>query len=111
MSVQRRLAEDNYLSQTLPPKGADHAFYVGSLPGRARSRKHFLHAHGFHIFPKFTAEDQVARNLLKGESVPQLLHGPLGRGMGGDIEVQDPPSVVSQNQEHPQDLKPGLSVL
>jgi hypothetical protein len=25
--------------------------------------------------------------------------------MGGDVEMHDPPSVMSQNQEHVQDLK------
>ena len=35
-----------------------------------------------------------------------MLRSPLGRRMGGDVEMHDPPSVVSQNQEHVQDLKP-----
>jgi hypothetical protein len=35
-----------------------------------------------------------------------LLRGPLGRRMSGDVEMHDPPSVVIQNQEHVQDLKP-----
>ncbi len=26
--------------------------------------------------------------------------------MGGDVEMHDPPSIVSQNQQHVQDLKP-----
>jgi len=67
---------------------------------------------GFYIFRKLPAEDpvavpkQVTRDLLKGKGLPELLRGPLGRRMGGDVEMDDPPSVVSQNQEHIQDLKP-----
>ena len=66
----------------------------------------------FHICRKLTAVDSVAvpkqvpRDLLKGKGLPELLRGPLGRRMGGDVEMDDPPSVVSQNQEHVQDLKP-----
>ena len=66
----------------------------------------------FTSFPKLIAEDpvavpkQVTRDLIKGEGLPELLRGPLGRRMGGDVEMHDPPSVVSQNQEHVQDLKP-----
>ena len=86
MSVQRPLAEDNYMIQTLPPKGADHAFYVSWLPGRARSRKHFLDAHGFHIFPKLSAEDavpispQIPRNLLEGKASRSccMVHSAVG---------------------------------
>ena len=88
--------------QTLPPNRANYAFPVGSLPRRARRRKDFLDAHGFHILPKLSAENgvavpkQVARDLLKRKSLPQLLQGPLGRRMGSDIEMHDPPTIVSE---------------
>src|SRR5260370_26104802 len=65
-----------------------------------------------HISEKLTAVDsvavpkQVTRDLLKGKGLPKLLRGPLGRRMGGDVEMDDPSSIVSQNQEHVQDLKP-----
>jgi hypothetical protein len=71
-----------------------------------------LISHGFHILSKLSAEDpvavpkQVTRDLLKRKGLPELLRSPLGRWMGGNVEMHDPPSVVSQNQEHVQDLKP-----
>ena len=42
------------------------------------------------------------RHELEGRhlGLAQLLSGPLGRRMRGDIEVQDPSAVVSQHQEH-----------
>jgi hypothetical protein len=49
------------------------------------------HSYGFHIFPELSAEypvavpKQVTRNLLKGKGLPELLRGPLGRRMGGDV--------------------------
>ena len=58
--VQGRLAEDNHMIQALTPNSANHPFHVGSLPRRTRSRKHLLDPHGFHIGPKFRAEDAVA---------------------------------------------------
>src|SRR6516225_8350286 len=66
----------------------------------------------FYISGELIAEDpvavpkQVTRNLLKRKCLPELLSSPLGRRMGGDVAMHDPPSVVSQNQEHVQDLKP-----
>jgi hypothetical protein len=81
------------------------------LQRRARSRKNLLDSHGFHILAKLSAEDalavpqQVPGDLLKGEGFPQLLRRPLGRGMGGDLEMHNAPAVVCQNQEHVQDLK------
>ena len=47
-----------------------------------------------------------ASDLVKRKCLPELLRSPLGRRMGGDVEMHDPSSVVSQNQEHVQDLKP-----
>ena len=52
---------------------------------------------GFHIFRKFNAVDSVAvprqvpRDVLKGKGLSELLRGPLGRRMSGDIEMHDPP--------------------
>ena len=97
--------------EALAANRADDTFHVGALPRRSRRRQNFLDSHGFHIFPKLTAEDpvaipqQVTRDLLKRKGLPELLGGPLGCRMGGYVEMQDPPSVVSQNQEHVQDLK------
>jgi hypothetical protein len=111
MPVQGCLVEDDHMIQTFAAKRANHAFHESSLPRRARSRKDFLDPHGFHILPKLSSENavaipqQVPRDLLKGESLPQLLRGQLRRGMRGDVEVHNAPSVVSQHQEHVQDLE------
>src|SRR6516164_11419448 len=98
--------------EALAANRTDDAFHVGALPRGSRRRQNFLDSHGFHICRKLTAVDSVAvpkqvpRDLLKGKGLPELLRGPLGRRMSGDVEMHDPPSVVIQNQEHVQDLKP-----
>src|SRR6516225_2962639 len=64
------------------------------------------------MLPKLSAENavlvaqQVSRDLLKGERLSKLLGGPLRCGVGGYIEMHDTSPVVSQYQEHVQDLKP-----
>ena len=56
---------------------------------------------GLHILPKLTAENAIAipqevpGNLLKRESLAQLLGGPLGGGMRGHVEMDDAPTLVS----------------
>ena len=96
--------------EALAANGSDDAFHVGTLLRGSRSRQNFLDSHDFHIFRKLTAEDpiavpkQVTRDLLKGKGLSELLCSPLGRRMGGDVEMDYPPSVVSHNQEYVQDL-------
>ena len=104
MPVQGGLVENDYVVEALAAHRTDDAFHVGTLPRGSRRRQNFLDSHVFHIFRKLTAEDpvpvakQVTRDLLKGKGLPELLRGPLGRRMSGDVEMHDPPSVVSQNQ-------------
>ena len=42
---------------------------------------------------------QVARDLVKRAGLPQLLAGPFGGGISGDIEMENPPPVVSEDRE------------
>jgi len=55
-----------------------------------------------YLFPEFLAEDaiailqQVAWELVSGESVPQLLAGPLRRRVLGQVEVDPPATIMSQ---------------
>jgi hypothetical protein len=48
---------------------------------------------------------QVARQLVEGKGLPQLLSGPLRGRMRGHIEVNNATTVMSQNQKHVQDLE------
>ena len=48
---------------------------------------------------------QVARELVKGKCLPQLLSRPLRGWVGGHIEVQNATPVMGQHQKHVKDLE------
>src|SRR5260370_39757860 len=83
----------------------------GPLPWTTRRREHFFDAQMPDLLGEIGAEEaipiaqKISRHLLKREGLSQLLSAPLGRRMRGDIEMHDPPAVVSQHQEHVQHLK------
>src|SRR5262249_47169022 len=49
--------------------------------------------------------EQIFRRSVEGKGLPHLLRRPLCRRMGGHIEMDDPPAIVSQHQEHVQHLE------
>ena len=67
--------------------------------------------HNFEVSDEIASENaitvaqQVTWNLIKREGLPQLLAGPLGGGMSGDIKMDDPPAVVREHYEHIENLK------
>jgi hypothetical protein len=103
--------EHDHMIEALAPNGSNHSLYIGSLPRRARCRQDFANAHAAHLFSEVIAKDriavaqQVARELVKGKGLPQLLSRPLRGRVGGDIEVQDATPVMSQHQKHVKDLE------
>jgi hypothetical protein len=62
--------------------------------------------HVSHLFSELIAEDniavaqQVARQLVKGKGLPQLLSRPLCCRVGRHIEVQNATPVMGQHQKH-----------
>jgi len=85
--------------------------HVGSLPRGARRGQHLANAHVAHLFPEGIAEDgiavaqQVTRELVQGEGLPQLLSRPFRRRMGGHIAVNNTTTVMGQYQKHVKDLE------
>jgi hypothetical protein len=63
------------------------------------------------LFPELLAEDaiaipqQVAWEWVSGESVPQLLAAPFCRRVLGHVAVDHPATIMSQHQEHVEDLE------
>ena len=96
--------EHDHMVQALAPKGTNHSLYIRSLPRRSRCGQNFVDAHVCDLPLEFLPEDgaaiaqQVARDLLKRKRLPQLLPGPLRRWMGGHIEMENAPTVMSQHQ-------------
>jgi len=44
-SAYRAFIEHDHMVETLTPNGANHPFYVSSLPGRMVRRQHLLYSH------------------------------------------------------------------
>ncbi len=105
------LAENDDMVQALAAHRADEALREGILPRAVRGREDFLDPHALHAEPKLLAVDLVAvaeeigRCGVVREGVHDLLGGPVGGGMLGHVEVDDPSAMVSEhdeNEEHAQ---------
>src|SRR5215471_5590805 len=96
----------NHMIEALPPNGTNHSLDVGSLPRGARRGQHFMDAHVSHLSSELIPEDsiavaeEIAREMLEGKCLPQLLSRPLGGGVGGHIEVKNATTVMGQHQKH-----------
>ena len=103
--------EHDYMIEAFAPNRSNHSLHVGSLPRRARCRQNFMDAHVSHLFSEVIAKDgiavaqQVARELVEGKCLPQLLSRPLRGRVGGHIEVQDAAPVMGQHQKHVEHLE------
>jgi hypothetical protein len=99
------LAEDEHVIQALAPDRADEPLREGILPWAVGRGQHFGYPHTRHSSPKRMTISAVAiaekiawRGVLR-EGVHELLSRPGGGGMLGDVEVDDPPAVVSEHHE------------
>ena len=87
------LAEDEHVIQALAPDRPDEALREGILPWAVRGREDVLDPQALHAAPKRLAVDLVAVVEEIGwcgvvrEGVHDLLGGPVGGGMLGDVEV------------------------
>jgi hypothetical protein len=95
--------------QALSTDGADEPFYKWGLPRGTRSSKNFFDLHVCRPHPEsiaidpVTVSEQVARRGAPGECLRDLSCCPLGSRMFGDVEVNDAPALMSQNQEDKQE--------
>ena len=105
------LAEDEHVIQALAPDRPDDALRERILPGAVWRREDLLDPHGRHPVPELRAIDvvtiseEVRRRGLVREGVHELLSSPGGSGMLGDVEVEDPPAVVSEHDEDEEDAE------
>ncbi len=103
--------EDDDMVETLAADGADEPLDIGRLPGRAGSDAHLLDAEAAYTGPEPLAVDGVAISKeisgrgVEGEGFHHLLCGPVGRGMFGDVEVDNLAAFVSQHEEHVENAK------
>ena len=86
--------------EALAPDRSDESFDVGVLPRGARRRQDFLNAHGMHMLEcMITIAKEKPRHFVPGEGVAKLLHGPSGRGMFRDGDMNDAPAIMSEKHQ------------
>jgi hypothetical protein len=97
--------------QTFAADGTNNSFSVAILLGRSRRSEDFVDSHAFHAVLEIVAVDAVAIAkektwcLLVREGVDDLLRSPLGIGIRSNVEVNDPPPIVPENDENVEYLK------
>jgi hypothetical protein len=82
---------------------SDESFGVGVLRWGARRRQDFLNADGIHVIERMIAiAEEISRHLVPGERVAKLLHGPGGRWMLRDGDMNDAPAIMSEKHQDEQ---------
>ena len=106
-------AEDENVIETLASDRADEALREGILPGAVRRREDFVDPHALHAVAKLlaihlvTIAQEIGGRGVVREGVHDLLGGPVGGGMLGDVEVDDAPAVVGEHDEDEEDAQAG----
>src|SRR5919202_6874780 len=105
---QMARVQDDHVVQAVAADTSDESFDVGVLPRSPGSNQYFFNAHMPHPLPKRGAVDTISVSqeipwrLVLGEGVHDLLHCPRCRGMLSDGNMDDPPAVMSQDQQDEQ---------
>jgi len=103
---QMPLAKDDDMLQALASHRANESLREGILPRAVRGREDFLDPHALHSVPKLLAVDlvtvaqEIRRRRVVREAVHDLLGGPEGGGVLGDVEVDDGSAMVSEYDEN-----------
>jgi len=100
------LVENDEVVEAFSADGPGHPFSVGVLPGRLGRGEDLPDTNSPDDPPALFAvgtipiPQEVARlGAVPGKGLPDLLGGPSGGRMGGDVEVNDAPTVVGENHE------------
>jgi hypothetical protein len=105
------LTEDEHVIEAFAPDRADEPLRERVLPRALRRRENLVDPHALHAVPKQLTVDRVAVAKEVGggglvrEGVHELLSRPGGGGMLGDVEMDDPPAVVSEYDEDEEDAE------
>jgi hypothetical protein len=100
------LAENDDMVQALAPDWADESLREGVLPRALRGGENFSDADALHPLPEGVTVDciavaeEVGRRGVVWEGVDDLLSGPAGGRMLGDIEMDDSSAMMSEHDEN-----------
>src|SRR6516164_11831242 len=97
--------------QTLATNRADHLLDVRTLLRHSERSQHFLNPKFLHLLGEIRTEDAVTvsqqktRCAVPGKCLPQWLRGPFRSRMSRHAAMENPATVVRQDQEYVQHLK------
>ena len=103
--------EDDVMIKAIPANRADHPFHIPILPGAFIGSNDLLDAHVPDTLPEGVAVngipvlDQIFGRNVPGEGLPNLLQCPGGGGISGNVKVNDPPPVMTEDQQHIKDFE------
>src|SRR5437016_2495120 len=112
-AAQASFAKNENMIQTLAPDRTDEPLRKGVLPGTERRGQHVTDSHALNALPKWVTVDAIAiaeeigRRGVVREGVDELLGGPDGGGMLGDVEMEDAPAVGGEHDEGEADADAG----
>lgn len=98
-------AQNEEMIQALAPKGADDSLDKGVLPGRARGDADLADPHPFDATREVMTVDpvsipeEVPRRRVLRKGLDQLARRPDGRGMIGDVKVEEFAAIVAEDDE------------
>src|ERR1700674_1128358 len=104
-------AEYDDVVEAVAADTADQAFNVGILPRTPRGTEDLLDAHAPDAAVKrapinrIPVPQQVLRGAIPREGLDDLLSRPVRGGILGEIEMDDPPPVMCQHEQHEEDLE------
>src|SRR5262245_38973108 len=96
--------ERNQKVQAFPTQRPAEPFAQGICLWRPHRRSQHPHSHSGYLFVQFLREsavpvvNEVSKGMTARERLPELLHGPFRRGVGGRIVMED--STSAQVHDH-----------
>jgi hypothetical protein len=115
-AAQVAFAQDEDVIQTLAPDRANEPLREGVLPRVVGRGQHFPDTHALHSVPERVTIDAVAiaekigGSGVVGERLHDLLGGPSGGGMLGDVEVEDAAALVGEHDQDEEDAQRSCAV-
>ncbi len=111
MAPERSLIQDDDVVEAFSADRANEPLYIVRLPGGSEGGEHFGNFHAFDLGPEDLSVDAVAvsqqepRLNVPRKRLHKLRSSPLCGRVLGDIEMHNPPPIMSQHKKNVQDLE------